>query len=71
VDESLNRGMLKIVEKLRLCELYQGRTPPATAATAPMEAARAVMRDLQLSIAILSGGQRRLGSYPPFGGSSS
>jgi hypothetical protein len=62
--------MLSAVENLRLGELYQGLTPPATAAQAPREAASAVMRDLQLSIMLLSGGKRRTPSYPPFGGSS-
>jgi hypothetical protein len=48
--------MLAAVENLSFQEVYQGRTPPATAMRAPREAARAVMRVLQVSIVLLSEG---------------
>ena len=57
--------MLNPVEKLRLCELYQGLTPPATAMRAPREAARAVMR-FQVSIVLLSEGDNGTTILSPF-----
>jgi hypothetical protein len=56
--------MTGYAEILRLCELYQGLTPPATATRAPREAARAVRRVLQVSIALLSGDNGRVDLIP-------